>query len=81
MKEGSKVNVCMSNDSCFSLAVQKYDTVIRNCTLKYTPSNTGDCFHIVTEDGIELIVNPSSKDFIGIEEIKDTAQEDDNLPF
>jgi hypothetical protein len=67
MKEGSLVNVCMSRNDCFSPSIQKNSPIIRNCFLKYTPANTGDMYHFLTEDGIEFIVNPMSTDFIGIE--------------
>ena len=82
MEEGSKVNVCMSRNDCFSIAIQNYSPIVRNCTLKYTPSDTGDMYHFITENGIEFRVNPQSSEFIGIEEFKDTYDKTaGELPF
>jgi hypothetical protein len=79
MKIGDKVNVCMSRNDCFSDNIQQYSNIIKECTIKYTPCSEGDTYHFLTRDGIEFVLNPSSRDFVGIEPYVEIDY--NNIPF
>lgn len=77
MKIGDKVNVAMTTNDVFSLNIQKYSPIIRNCTIKYMPSFNGDTWYFITEDGIEFVVNPNCSSFAGIEKITEDIEIDE----